>query len=128
MKGKAVLATLLSAFFLLSSVTVCAEATGGGRMEIPSVSSRAQDSGIYDEILQKYYDVLYADWYMPLTAEDIEDMGLCGLIPYLSEEEKAYVGYYLRDINGDGIDELFIGNGTPYGSRRLCPRRLDKAE
>lgn len=55
--------------------------------------SRAQDSGIYDEILQKYYDLLYADWYMPLTAKDIEDMGLCGLISYLSEDEKAYVGY-----------------------------------
>ena len=52
MKGKAVLATLLSAFFFLSSVTVCAEETGGGRVEVPSVSSRAQDNGIYDEILQ----------------------------------------------------------------------------
>ena len=115
MKGKAMLASLLCAVLLLGSFTACAEAAGVGRMtEIPSLISRAQDSSIYDEILQRYYDVLYADWYMPLTAEDIENMGLCYLVSYLSEDEKAYVGYYLRDINGDGIDELFIGSSAPY--------------
>ena len=112
MKRKALLATLLCAFLLLGSFSACAEAAGGKRMA--GLPSHAQNSGIYDEILQKYYDVLYADWYMPLTAEDIEEMGLCYMLAYLHEDEKAWVGYYLQDINGDGIDELFIGSNNPY--------------
>ena len=115
MKRKALLATLLCMFLLLGSFSACAEAAGSGRMAgLPSLPSQAQNSGIYDGILQKYYDVLYADWYMPLTAEDIEDMGLCYMLAYLHEDEKALVGYYLQDINGDGIDELFIRSNTPY--------------
>ena len=112
MKRKTLLAALLCAFLLLGSFPACAEAAGDGRMA--GLPSHAQNSGIYDEILQKYYDVLYADWYMPLTAGDIEEMGLCYMLAYLHEDEKALVGYYLQDINGDGIDELFIGNNTPY--------------
>ncbi|MCR5088457.1 MAG: hypothetical protein K6C08_02955 [Oscillospiraceae bacterium] len=113
MKRKALLTILLCAFLLLSSFPACAEAAGSGRMtELSSLFSVTQNSGIYDEILQRNYDVLYADWYMPLTAEDIEDMGLCYMLACLSEDEKALVGYYLQDINGDGIDELFIGNST----------------
>ena len=113
MKRKAFLAALVCAFLLLGSFSACAEAAGSGRMAgLPSLPSQAQNSGIYDGILQKYYDVLYADWYMLLTAEDIEDMGLCYMLAYLHEDEKALVGYYLQDINGDGIDELFIGSNT----------------
>ena len=115
MKAKALLASLLCGFLLLGSFAVCAEAAGGGRIsEVPSPSSRTRDSGVYDEIFQKYYDVLYADWYMPLTAQAIEDMGLCSLVSTLHEEEKAQIGYYLQDINGDGTDELFIGNSIPH--------------
>lgn len=115
MKRKAFLAALVCAFLLVGSISACAEAVGSGRMAgLPSLPSQAQNSGIYDGILQKYYDVLYADWYTPLTAEDIEDMGLCYMLAYLHEDEKAWVGYYLQDINGDGIDELFIGSNTPY--------------
>jgi hypothetical protein len=69
----------------------------------------------YGEILENCYAVLYADWYMPLTAENIEEMGLCPLMLELDSDERDRFGYALRDLNGDGTDELLLGiDNTVY--------------
>ena len=122
MKRKALLAALLCAFLLLGSFPACAEAAGDGRMA--GLPSHAQNSGVYDEILQKYYDVLYADWYMPLTAEDIEDMGLCYMLAYLHEDENtpsSTASPPLSSQPGSGTRSICAATGHSCGRAAAPP-------
>lgn len=63
----------------------------------------------YEEVLKTYYDAMYADWYEELTPEKLSEMGLTIWLYYFDEADRANFGYYLSDINGDGVDELILG-------------------
>ena len=63
----------------------------------------------YVPVLSTYYDVLYAGSGEDLTWENLQDMGLCPLLSDLPAGEEDHFGYYLRDINQDGVMELFLG-------------------
>lgn len=65
----------------------------------------------YDEIIRQYYQGMISKWSM----NEFSEKNLC----YLAGLEMSgadNLGYCLMDINGDGIDELVIGNAgdNPY--------------
>ena len=76
-------------------------------------------AGAYGGILRKYYRCLaYERSYEYL---DNQDVNTHCVFAYSYADAKGgspleYVGYDLRDINGDGKDELFIGPMDAYGS------------
>lgn len=63
----------------------------------------------YDEIIRKYYQGLMEGW----TGEKYSENGLCYLAKY--DAQVSDVGYYITDIDGNGTDELIIGNMTLEG-------------
>lgn len=58
----------------------------------------------YDKILNKYYSGICLNW----NIKKFQKEGLCYLAGYDSGVDK--IGYYLRDVDNDGTDELFIGS------------------
>ena len=69
----------------------------------------------YDEIVQKYRDGMAANWDMGM----FQDNGLCYLAGHEMRLDEHDVGYYLKDINNDGIDELFIGEFDNNGDAMM---------
>ena len=63
----------------------------------------------YAPVIETYYSIIYGNWYVPLTAEDLVNMGACPLLAEFDWDEKRSFGCYLEDINGDGTPELFLG-------------------
>ncbi len=59
----------------------------------------------YDDILQKYIDGFRAGW----DQGDFSENGLCYLAAH---QDLSTAGYYLKDIDGNGVDELFISGNT----------------
>ncbi|MCD8395860.1 MAG: DUF1311 domain-containing protein [Lachnospiraceae bacterium] len=57
----------------------------------------------YDEILQLYLTGLNSAW----DASEFDENGLCYLAGYLSSTDE--LGYFLMDLDGDGTEELLIG-------------------
>ena len=71
------------------------------------------DAGeVYADILENCRAVLYDEWERPLTADDLTAAELCPLMLELGADRDSF-GYYLRDINGDGLEELFLGLDEP---------------
>ena len=63
-------------------------------------------AGLYDEIIQNYAVAVYEQW----DQEELQK----NLLSYLaamdySNDPMNRIGYYMRDVDKDGIDELFIG-------------------
>ena len=73
----------------------------------------------YAPVIEMYYSIIYGNWYVPLTAEDLMNMGACPLLIEFDEDEKESFGCCLEDINGDGTPELFLG----IDNTRLLPIR-----
>lgn len=63
----------------------------------------------YDEIIRKYYQGIMEGW----TGEKYIENGLCYLAKY--DAQVSDVGYYITDIDGNGTNELIIGNMTLEG-------------
>lgn len=57
----------------------------------------------YDEILQLYLTGLNSEW----DASEFDGNGLCYLAGYLSSADD--LGYFLMDLDGDGTEELLVG-------------------
>ena len=62
----------------------------------------------YDEIVNQYYNGASLNW----STEDFREHNLCYLAGY--ETGVDQIGYCVRDINGDGVDELMIGGIGEY--------------
>ena len=67
---------------------------------------------VYADILENCRAVLYDEWERSLTADDLSAMELCPLMLELGADRDSF-GYFLRDINGDGLEELFLGLDAP---------------
>lgn len=103
---KKLLALVLASGMLLSLAGIPSAGAAGKTAAMPSQ---------YKDVLDSYYSVIYGDWYIALTANDLLNMGVCPLLADYSSSEKENVGYYLEDINGDGTPELFLGlNNDAY--------------
>lgn len=63
----------------------------------------------YKDIIADYWDVFYADWEEPLTANALWDMGLPEQLLNLTSEQIDNFGYCIKDVNFDDIPELFFG-------------------
>lgn len=59
----------------------------------------------YDEIISLYHKGEKLHWSM----EEFREHNLCYLAGYEMGGEENRTGYYVTDINGDGIDELMVG-------------------
>lgn len=57
----------------------------------------------YDEILNRYYNGISQNWGIA----EFQDDGLCYVAGYTTDVSK--LGYYLKDIDRDGVEELLIG-------------------
>ncbi len=57
----------------------------------------------YDAIIQNYISGFEAGW----GSADFDEYGLCYLAAYLSGADG--MGYYLTDLDGDGTEELLVG-------------------
>lgn len=62
----------------------------------------------YDEIVNQYYNGMALNW----STEDFREHNLCYLAGYETGVDR--IGYCVRDINGDGVDELMIGRIDEY--------------
>lgn len=63
-------------------------------------------NGLYDEIIQNYAVAVYEQW----DQGELQKNGLSYLAGMdYSNDPMNRIGYYLHDIDKDGIDELFIG-------------------
>ena len=62
----------------------------------------------YDEIVNQYYNGMALNW----STEDFREHNLCYLAGYETGVDR--IGYCVRDINGDGVDELMIGGIDEY--------------
>ena len=62
----------------------------------------------YDEIVNQYYNGMALNW----ATEDFREHNLCYLAGYETGVDR--IGYCVRDINGDGVDELMIGRIDEY--------------
>ena len=62
----------------------------------------------YDEIVNQYYNGMALNW----STEDFREHNLCYLAGYETGVDR--IGYCVRDINGDGVDELMIGRIAEY--------------
>lgn len=62
----------------------------------------------YDEIINQYYNGMSLNW----STEDFREHNLCYLAGYDTGVDQ--LGYCVRDINGDGVDELMIGGIGEY--------------
>lgn len=79
--------------------------------EVETQNSTVTGYPEYDEIIRQYYQGMISKWSM----NEFSEKNLC----YLAGLEMSgadNLGYCLMDINGDGIDELVIGNAgdNPY--------------
>ena len=70
---------------------------------------------MYQEILENCQKVLYTDGF---TADDLAAMELCPLMLKLGSDRDSF-GYYLRDVNGDGTQELLLGMESPDAMQSL---------
>ena len=64
----------------------------------------------YDEIVQKYRDGMASNWDMGM----FQDNGLCYLAGYETDMDK--LGYFVSDINGDGVEDLLVGSLNNEGN------------
>lgn len=94
---------------IIEEETDSGEETGSGT-EIETDSLTADDSTstvtgyiLYDEILQKYLTAMDEGW----DYDDYMENDLCYLAGYLSSTDE--IGYYMTDLDEDGVDELLIG-------------------
>ncbi len=73
----------------------------------PEEGREAAVKAIYDEIIGKYAFGLREGW----DPGEFEDNNLCYLAGYLnsSADPLNRAGYYITDLDGDGMDELIIG-------------------
>lgn len=62
----------------------------------------------YDEIVNQYYNGMALNW----STEDFREHNLCYLAGYETGVDR--IGYCVRDINGDGVEELMIGRIDEY--------------
>ncbi len=72
----------------------------------------------YDEIIENYRTMIREKW----DASQIFDTEYSPVLGYLSESADAQdaVGYTMMDVNGDGVDELLIGEtDTELAANRL---------
>ena len=67
----------------------------------------------YDEIVNQYYNGMALNW----STEDFREHNLCYLAGYETGVDR--IGYCVRDINGDGVDELMIGRIDEYSDPGL---------
>ncbi len=77
-------------------------------------------SDLYDEIIQKYTTALTEKWDM----EKLEENGLSYMCLYAGSYDPSLnpldiLGYYLYDVDKDGVDELFIGENSQGGDDYL---------
>ncbi|MCC8138206.1 MAG: DUF1311 domain-containing protein [Clostridiales bacterium] len=87
----------------------------GQEMETEADSAEEEKSAFltgyaaYDEILQEYISGFETGW----ESADFDENGLCYLAAYLSGADE--MGYYLTDLDGDGTEELLVGEkGNRY--------------
>lgn len=72
--------------------------------EVPTEAAAPQaESPLYGDVLDAYYDALEAGW----GPEKYMEAGMNYLPGMIQDADK--VGYYLEDLDGDGIPELMIG-------------------
>lgn len=76
------------------------------KVEEPDTTEPTFTDGSYVEILQKYASAFTEGW----------DKAKCQKngISWVCMENPEELGYYLLDISGDGVEELFIGNGEVF--------------
>lgn len=60
---------------------------------------------LYQEILNKYYAVVRDRW----SADQLVDLGSVSMADYYGDESLDNIGFVLKDLNGDNVDELLIG-------------------
>ena len=99
-----ILATILT--ISVSGFTVCAEAEQDDPLK---QNSRITGKDEYDEIIRKYIRGLNGGWSMQEFAEN----GLCYLAGYASGVSS--LGYYVADLDGNGTEELLIGETDTDG-------------
>lgn len=69
----------------------------------------------YLQVIETYYDALFADWYVPLTEESLLEIGVSPLILNLSDAERRQFGCIVEDLNGNAVPELCLGlNNDAY--------------
>lgn len=112
---KKVLSLILLVSFVVS-MTGCSLIPAGNGGEGPDEpTTQNEKNSFYNEIIEEYYYVIkYAD------SQTDEKEGFTGAIEvgqYLGEDALGTLGYLFKDLNGDGEDELLIGeSGSEEGA------------
>ena len=109
MKRKNVFAIILVLMVLVCS---CGHAESGFGQAVASLPEA------YQQVIEAYYNVFYADWYRALTAEDLTQMGISPDVLELDDTQRDAFGCCTYDINGDGIQEIFFGIND---DANICP-------
>ena len=86
---------------VLLSILLVAALSSCGEKKISENEKR------YSAVLEKYRSAITDDW----SLEEYEKEDICRLLFYKlgSGSKASEFGYYFKDINSDGTDELFIG-------------------
>ena len=63
---------------------------------------------LYQEVLNEYYAVVRDRW----TADQLMGLGACAMADYYGDQPLDNIGFVLMDLNGDGLDEMLIGNAA----------------
>ena len=95
----------LFTLLLIAALLVCS----CGWAESGLMQSAGSIPEVYRQVIETYFNVLYADWYQALTKEDLTEMGVSPDVLDLDDSQRDAFGYDLEDVNGDGIPELFFG-------------------
>ncbi len=78
----------------------------------PKEGREAAVEAIYQEIIQKYAKAVAEGW----DADKLRENNISTLCAYASADNPGEaIGYYLNDLDDDGIDELFIGENSEDG-------------
>ncbi len=78
-------------------------------LSAPAFAAGSALPDAYQEVLEGYKLLLSTPVLSEMTEESFTEMGVSPLLRDLTETEKKNFGYALKDLNGDGVPELFLG-------------------
>ena len=101
------------------------------QMVTPTPEAKVDVMQIYSTVIRKYYDLICSGG--DGTVEVVGEMGVIEAMGGLDTEEALNsIGYTIRDLSGDGIPELVIGEfseaDTGYGTMIYALYTLDNGE
>lgn len=63
----------------------------------------------YEKVLNEYYAIVRDEW----PAEELMIIGAVSMAEYYGDMPLDNIGFALKDLNGDGVDEMLIGTTAP---------------